>query len=403
MTVDRFTSRISGADGLRAIACLLVVWHHTSQKLDPSGTGPIVTALQFLGMRGEVGVSMFFVLSGCLLSLPFWKAFAAKAQFPSLKHYALRRLARIAPAFWANLTISTLLATLVFGLEFNLPKFFTGLFFVNSYNYTTFFPAELNGPLWSIGLEVSCYLLLPFALYAIYKIAKTTRGAIVGLSLQILVLQLINPLLIQVFMTDTHEKGWQFGLDGGAKLWIPYWNIGTFFSQFLMGSLAALVIVSLGSKARKQSKLYDAGFVAFSSAATILVVWRLIPGNPDSLTQQPYVAPYFAALVAGALVCLNSSVVLGRLVDNRPLRWIAKLSFGIYLWHMVVIEVIARQFNADFVYGGMHNVLVWVLTSAIVLVVATALAAISWKWLESPILKLVNQKIQLSGEKSTAK
>ena len=71
MTVDRFTSRILGADGLRAIACLLVVWHHTSQKLDPSGTGPLVTALQFLGMRGEVGVSMFFVLSGCLLSLPF--------------------------------------------------------------------------------------------------------------------------------------------------------------------------------------------------------------------------------------------------------------------------------------------------------------------------------------------
>ena len=68
------TSRLAGADGLRAIACLLVVWHHTAQKLNPENVSPIVGALHFLGMRGEVGVSLFFVLSGCLLSLPFWSA-----------------------------------------------------------------------------------------------------------------------------------------------------------------------------------------------------------------------------------------------------------------------------------------------------------------------------------------
>ena len=58
------TARIPGADGLRAIACLLVIWHHTAQKLNPEGLSPLVGVLHFLGMRGEVGVSLFFVLSG---------------------------------------------------------------------------------------------------------------------------------------------------------------------------------------------------------------------------------------------------------------------------------------------------------------------------------------------------
>jgi peptidoglycan/LPS O-acetylase OafA/YrhL len=81
------TARIPGADGLRAIACLLVIWHHTAQKLNPEGLSPLVGVLHFLGMRGEVGVSLFFVLSGCLLSVPFWASFVERKPFPSIKRY----------------------------------------------------------------------------------------------------------------------------------------------------------------------------------------------------------------------------------------------------------------------------------------------------------------------------
>lgn len=380
-------SRLAGADGLRAIACVLVVWHHTSQKLNPENVSPIVGAMHFLGMRGEVGVSLFFVLSGCLLSLPFWSAFVENKPFPSVKKYALNRAARIAPAFWLNLVICNLMAIAVFNLEFNWQKFVSSFFFVNSYHYSTFFPTELNGPLWSIGLEVSCYLLLPIVLFAIFRFAKSKAMAVVGMASAILALQVINPLIIQVFMTDNVQKGWQFGIDGGAKQWLPYWNVGSFFTQFLLGSLAALVIVMLRTKVTKASRLFDLGFVLASGAAIILVLARLTPGAPDSFTQQPYVSPFFALMMAVALVCASHSVYVARLLDNRLFSWLAKLSFGIYLWHVVVIEIIARKFVPEYVYGGVTDTTKWILLSATVLVISVAIAAAFWKWLEAPILK----------------
>lgn len=384
-------NRLPGADGLRAIACLLVVWHHTAQKLNPEGVSPIVQTLHFLGMRGEVGVSLFFVLSGCLLALPFWKAFVEKREFPSIKKYAANRAARIAPAFWLNLIVVNILAVSMFNLEFSWQKFSTAFLFINSYHYSTFFPAELNGALWSIGLEVSCYVLLPFVLFLILKNARTTTQAITGLSATIVLLQVLNPLIIQLFMTDSFQKGWQFGMDGGAKQWLPYWNIGSFFTQFLLGSLAALVIVVLKHKQIQHRYLFDFGFFISASLAIGLVASRLTPGSPDPITQQPYVSPFFALLMATALVCASKSVVAARLLDNTLFAWLAKLSFGIYLWHMVVIEIFARQFVPEFVYGGMTDVGYWVGLSSLVLLVSVAIAAASWRWFEAPILAAVHR------------
>ena len=70
--------RIPGADGLRALACLLVVWHHTTQRFNPENSSDWIKGIHFLGMRGEVGVSLFFVLSGCLLSLAASKKYSGK-------------------------------------------------------------------------------------------------------------------------------------------------------------------------------------------------------------------------------------------------------------------------------------------------------------------------------------
>ena len=384
--------RLPGADGLRAIACLLVVWHHTTQKLNPEGLSPVMAFLHFLGMRGEVGVSIFFVLSGCLLSLPFWTAFAKQGKFPSIKNYAMNRWARIAPAFWLNLIVCYILAIAVFGLEVRWDKFAGAFLFVNSYDFSTFFPSEINGPLWSIGLEVSCYALLPFAIYFVYRLARGLPSALAMLAALIVTLQLLNPFVISATMTDEFGKGWEFGIDGGAKLWIPYWNINSFFSQFLLGSLAALLIVALRERAVKLHWMFDAGAVASLASSIALVSIRLTPGAPDVLTQQPYVSPFLAALIAAALVCSSRSMLVASILDNRLFSWLAKISFGIYLWHVVVIEFIARQFVGNYVYFGMKDQGQWALISSLVLLISVGIAALSWKWFEAPILRRVRNR-----------
>lgn len=378
--------RIPGADGLRALACLLVVWHHTTQRFNPETSPEWIQQIHFFGMRGEVGVSLFFVLSGCLLSLPFWNSFLHEQPIPNLRFYAVNRAARIIPAYWFNLLFCTIFALWVFGESINWWRLISGLLFINSYHYSSFFPAEINGPLWSIGLEVSCYVLLPVVLIMIIKRSQKISSAIARMLIWILALQLLNPWIIDNFMISDKLKGWEYGLTGGAKQWLPYWNVGTFFTQFLCGSLAALIIVSLRSRNIVKSKKFDLLSVSFGLTAVLLVGIRLQPGTPDSFTNQPYLAPFFALLMAGLIVSISFSTRVCSILDNGLFRWLAQLSFSIYLWHMVIIEYIEREIVSKYVYYGVTNLSEWVFLSSIVLLVSIALAATSWRFLESPLL-----------------
>lgn len=393
--MTELSTRVRGADGLRAIACLLVIWHHITQRLNPESLPAWLKTVHFFGMRGEVGVSLFFVLSGCLLSLPFWTSHLNGTTMPRLRNYAVHRAARIVPAYWLNLILCTFLALWLFNLHINWARLLSGLFFINSYHYSTFFPAELNGPLWSIGLEVSCYVLLPFVLFSIIKTSKTFSAAALTLFAWIATLQLINPWIIRTFMTSNDLKGWQYGLTGGAKQWLPYWNIDTFFTQFLLGTFAALFIAWFRSRGLRTSLIYDLVSVAAIALAILVVSRRLDPGNPDSFTHQPYVAPFYAFFMALALAAASSSRILWIALDNRLFRWIAKISFGIYLWHMVVISYIERKIANDYVFYGITSISRWLEYSAIVVIVAVCIAAFSWKFLESPVLKFSRQWINI--------
>ena len=379
--------RISGADGLRALACLLVIWHHTTQRFNPEKSATWIQGIHFFGMRAEVGVSLFFVLSGCLLSLPFWYSFVNGSATPKLWFYVINRAARIIPAYWFNLLLCTLVALWVFDLNINWWRLISGLLFINSYHYSSFFPAELNGPLWSIGLEVSCYVLLPVLLFLIIKNTQRISAAFAGIIGCIAVLQILNPWVINNFMTSNKLKGWQYGLTGGAKQWLPYWNIGSFFTQFLCGSLAALIIIVLRARGTLKSLTFDLSAVLFATAAIWLVAIGLEPGAPNSFTQQPYMAPFFAILMVGVIVSASLSTQVYKLLDNKLFQWIAKISFSIYLWHMFLIVIIERKFVSKYLYYGLTDLSEWVMISSIVLIGSIILAATSWRFLESPILK----------------
>ena len=392
--MEKSKLHINGADGFRAIACLLVLYHHLTQKMNPDSVPEWFRPIHHFGMRGEVGVSLFFVLSGALLSYPYWRSlFTAEAK-PRVSHYALARVARIVPATWFNLILCTLIALYIYDIPVNIKMLFSGLFFINSYHYSTFFPAELNGPLWSIGLEVSCYVLLPIVLFFILKVAKNFFSAFAALTLWIVVNQLIiNPWVIERFMTSQDGKGWDKGLVGGAKEWLPYWNVVSFFSQFLIGALAALIIAKLQSTPKEKKIYFDGGAILLIIAAIALVGVRLTPGAPDSFTRQPYLSPFYALLMALALVGVSQSVFLFKIIDNRFFVWVSQISFGVYLWHQVVQNILQKSFKENYVYFGVTDLQEWTLMSAIVIVIAGAIATLSWKFFEKPILKAARRKM----------
>lgn len=385
---------INGADGLRAIACLLVLYHHLTQKLNPDSTPGWFKPIHHFGMGGEVGVSLFFVLSGALLSYPYWASLLGDSPKPQLSHYALARIARIVPATWFNLIFCTLIALYIYDLPINLKVLFSALFFINSFHYSTFFPAELNGPLWSIGLEVWCYALLPIVLFFILKFTKNFYIAWANLTLWIVFNQLVlNPWVIERFMTSQRGKGWDKGLTGGAKEWLPYWNIVSFFSQFLIGAMAALLITKLQTNRKERKFYFDICAILSMIAATALVGIRLTPGVPDSITRQPYLSPFYALLMALALVGVSQSVYLFKIIDNRLFVWISQVSFGVYLWHQVVQNILQRSFKENYVYFGITNLQEWALMNALVIGVAFAIATLSWRFFEKPILTYTRRRM----------
>ena len=171
---------IVGASGLRAIACLLVLAHHLAEKLAPQVGRPLVHGLHATVLNGSVGVSLFFALSGMLLSMPFWRAFAEGEAMPALREYAARRAIRIIPGYYAALGASTI-AALALGVTtpHMLERLMGGASFLGGFSHITLFPTELNGPLWSIPFEVVCYVLMPACMFAMFAMMRARpKGAL---------------------------------------------------------------------------------------------------------------------------------------------------------------------------------------------------------------------------------
>ncbi|HET7641633.1 MAG TPA: acyltransferase, partial [Ktedonobacteraceae bacterium] len=150
-------------DGLRAFACLIVIWYHINLtpvdlhiwNLQPFAHPLLNSFLYF----GKFGVTLFFVLSGFLLFLPFAKALLFEKTWPSVRRFYLRRVFRIVPAYY----LSLILIVLLFQRQYLQPQHWKelGLFFVflMDSSHATF--KQLNAPFWTLAIEWQYYMLMP--------------------------------------------------------------------------------------------------------------------------------------------------------------------------------------------------------------------------------------------------
>lgn len=384
--------RITGADGLRALAALWVVMSHLFQRLSPDQV-PWVRDLQLVMMKGPFGVSIFFVLSGMLLATPFWRAYLTGRPFPRIGHYARRRAARIVPGFYASLAVSSLLALAVFpDAQHRLVRLLAGLTFTSGFHWVTFFPVPMNGPLWSIGFEVVSYVLLPIAMWGLFRLPR--RSARLALAYWVAVVGVIvgaNQWIVTTLVPGPERRGWQWGDLGGAKEWMPSYNPVGFFAHFCVGIAAAAAIAwwQLRRGGRRHWG-FDALAGGALAAAAVLVWVNREPPEPlfhTNFQGQPYLFPWFAGLVGVALVGLAHSEVLGGLVDNPFARYTARISFGIYIWHYLLLEGFAHITGGWYSYGRIANPSTHFTISMVMLALTYAIAAASWRWIERPALE----------------
>ena len=374
---------LSGADGIRAVACLMVVFSHLAQRLEmPKQEGWIQEIQQFL-MTGAYGVSAFFVLSGMLLSYPFWRRYLDGLPMPPLKDYVRRRFVRIAPGFYVSLIVTFIIARALEPGDFMWLRLFSGLTFTSAFHYVTFFPVELNGPLWSIGFEVFCYALMPTFMIGLFVLARkiqrnsnirtvtretkrtttkgdtqivthsitktTTRSKAIsklesilpgssilafGYWIGVLVLTVLaHQWILTHLVPDSVDRGWNNGLIGGAKFWMPNYNPVGLFAQYCIGVLTAGVIaywqrrLKLLERPLQNPRLNWLAIGAFVTA--IALVWNMRHAGEFSfsLGSQPYAFPFFAILIGTVLAVTPFTTWAKNIIDNRFTRYTAKISF----------------------------------------------------------------------------
>jgi peptidoglycan/LPS O-acetylase OafA/YrhL len=380
--------RLLGADFLRAAACLMVLLHHLAFRMDmrnvPDAAEPV---MQFLVM-GSFGVSIFFVLSGFLLARPFWQALDRGEPMPSLRIYALRRAARILPGFWLALIVSLVCSIAISGSPLDgehVIRFLAGFFLVSDWHWLTLFPVDNNGPLWSIGFEVTSYLLLPFCLALLFGIRLRGWGARLAWVGVIAAVLALHWFVVQWAPIDEVERGWDHGLVGGAKAWMPRFNPIGFFAIFALGALAAGLQVRL---AGLRHWVFDIlGLLAIAAIAWLMVAHMGGLTEGFGFLGIPYGYPWMPLAAGLALVALPASVLAGRLLDNRVSRFIAQISFGIYIWHFLIIGLMARLLPPSFQTGGEQGWSIWLWSSAIAIVASVAVATLSFHLLEQPMVR----------------
>lgn len=386
--------RLSGADFVRATACFAVLFHHLAQRMSWSTDLGVIEPFRVFAQIGALGVAIFFVLSGFLLARPYWKALDTGAAMPSTGVYALRRAARILPGYWLALTATFICSVLIFGSNLDgwlVLRYISGVLLVSAWHWTTLFPVEVNGPLWSISFEVASYVLLPLALMPLFLFWRRVGSQWLGRGFWLVVIALAllaHWLFTEFVVVDLRHRGWDFGLEGGAKTWMPRFNVFGFFAMFAVGALAAGIQVRV---ARHRSWLFD--LAALVGVALVLwAFWRHseLPGATSEgfgLLGVPYDFPVLQLAVAFLLLTAPSSLLVGRLLDNPVICYLARISFGIYVWHYLVLELVRHYWAPDMDQGTMADPVKFVVASVVVTVITMVIAHLSFHLVEEPVLR----------------
>jgi peptidoglycan/LPS O-acetylase OafA/YrhL len=291
-----------GADLARVVACLAVFVHHLAISINSPDIPQTLILPVAWAENGKFGVSVFFVLSGFLLGLPFWRSCDSGQRF-NLRYYVTMRVARLLPATWVCLILSMLFDVLYLGHynDFTFVRLFSGMAFVSDWHWLTIFPVDANGPLWSLSFEVSSYVLMPIAFLVCQKIAPNRMKGWSGRWLWtgvIFTALLLHAIAFELLPAVTEDAIATYGVASVAARWFPTYNAFGFFTTFAIGTLAAGVHTALSASARTSDIIKAVGVLLVGSMLPF-IVFALAAGQ-FGISKPPYGFPALPILTGAS-------------------------------------------------------------------------------------------------------
>ncbi len=321
---------------MRGIAIISVVIHHQLTPFSLPG--------------GFLGVDLFFVLSGFLITGLLWAEFDTTKTI-SLRKFYMRRVLRLGPALFLYL-----LACIFVAYHTQLKLIGLALIYLTNWRMAFGWDPSLDPSaiIWSLSIEEQFYLVWPLLLCGCLALKLRRRSIITGLA-------------VMIFAIMAHRYSL---LNAGAGLTRLYYGTDTRADALLMGCLLALLPSASGVWTKRWLNL--AGVL---SAAALLYLILTSSFGDQFLYRGGYTA---VALFAGIVIMVAANSppwILAITLRWRPLRWFGKISYGLYLWHWLVVR------STSFYYLGYWEP--WAR-----LALAVGIASASFYLLERPFNRL---------------
>lgn len=314
-------AEIPGLTGIRGAAAVAVLLFHLSltwPQLPPDSVlQPVVSALH----QGWMGVDLFFVLSGFLLSLPYWRR--AHGSRLSWTGFMTRRWWRIAPPYYLSLLLGLLLLG---GWERALdPPRAPLQYLLFAQNLTPDTLVLYNPVVWTLAIEFQFYLLLPLLLplfHGRWKWAAPLTLTAVSL----------------VWRWTTYEDA-----SGNWNVWAGF-QVFPFLVHFAAGVTASRLWVE-GVRARRRFLAWALGFALIGLVPLLsLVPVEGVAQSTDSHLAYLVVRPALAVAFAGLVWLVASAAAADRpLLDGVAANAAGRAAYSLYLVHVVVIVFLLER------------------------------------------------------------
>lgn len=342
-------------DGLRAVAILSVMLFHQ----------------QIPGFNmGWAGVQLFFVISGFLITGILLDTKTSSHYF---RNFYARRFIRIFPVYYLGLGAVIVIA-LIF--RWGIGDVWYYVLYIQNHllavnNWRVQFPALFNHS-WSLAVEEQFYILWPLIIYALD--VKKLKIATIFL--------FFFALLSRTFLLFfTQNPNLQFMI------------LPTQVDALAAGSFLAIILREGNAQTLRRLSAWSAGLLLLSGIGIVALALRTgydaywVPagwGNSRSnLVLFSLMSIFFASLL---YVSIFSKSALKSVLEHPWLRHIGKISYGLYLYHYPIF--VSADLIALETVGGEPDTLYYITEVILTFGLSYLLAILSWKWFETPILKL---------------
>ena len=354
-------------DGLRGIAVLCVVMTHIGFQTGQTFKGELGALLS----RLDYGVTIFFLLSGFLLYSPFARAEMTGRPMPPVRTYLRNRALRILPAYW--LSVIVVMRWTEAG-SWNPVDVLRQLLLVQVYSVGHLL-RHLDQT-WSLCVEVAFYLLLPLLALAVR--GRGLRGQAVMLGAMV-VTAIAWPVV-------TRAIGWPDVRI--ATIWLPQ-----FLDWFALGMGLAVLRAwhDVGGGARLLDQIGDAAWTCWGMAALLLWLAATPLGGSRGLellttgqllTKHLLYAASATFLLLPAVFGAQSRTPVRAFLESRPMRWLGEVSYGVFLWHLLVMREY-YEVTGHVTFDG-HALE----ATAVIIPVSLFIAWLSFRLVERPALSL---------------